>query len=294
MHDSGTASRWGSISWRVDLPAGCTLAFRTRSGNSAKPDRTWSEWSEPLTDPTGSRISSPNARFIEWKAEMTGTNGATPLLNSVTLAYLPQNSPPVIQSINVITQAVPSSQAARTATAASIRRLQRDRHAIPETPARLPPPAPPRRPLPRASTQQITVTWQAEDPDGDRLVYAVYFRGEDETQWKLLKSASHDNTLTFDADVLADGKYYFRVTASDRESNPPSSARDAQLVSAPVMIDNTPPTIALGAARYSAGAAHIEWQASDAASPLRHCEYSLDAAGLGPRGSGRRRHRFAP
>ena len=25
--------------------------FRTRSGNSAKPDRTWSEWSEPLTNP---------------------------------------------------------------------------------------------------------------------------------------------------------------------------------------------------------------------------------------------------
>ena len=118
VHDSGTASRWGSISWRADLPAGCKLAFRTRSGNSAKPDRTWSEWSEPLTDPAGSRISSPNARFIEWKAEMTGTNGATPLLNSVTLAYLPQNSPPVIHSINVITQSVPSSQAARTATAA--------------------------------------------------------------------------------------------------------------------------------------------------------------------------------
>ena len=276
VHDSGTASRWGSISWRVDLPAGCKLAFRTRSGNSAKPDRTWSEWSEPLTDPAGSRISSPNARFIEWKAEMTGTNGATPLLNSVTLAYLPQNSPPVIRSINVITQSVPSSQAARTATAAPSAAysvtVTDSGDAGPSTSA-----GTPTQTLSRASTQQITLTWQAEDPDGDRLVYAVYFRGEDETQWKLLKSASHDNTLTFDADVLADGKYYFRVTASDRESNPPSSARDAQLVSAPVMIDNTPPTIALGAARYSAGAAHIEWQASDAASPLRHCEYSLDA-----------------
>ena len=44
---------------------------------------------------------------------MTGTDGATPMLNSVTLAYLPQNSPPVIKSINVITQAVPTTQAAR-------------------------------------------------------------------------------------------------------------------------------------------------------------------------------------
>ena len=75
VHDSGTASRWGSLSWRADVPAGCSLVFRTRSGNSAKPDRTWSDWSEPLTVPAGSRISSPNARYIQWKVEMAGGAG---------------------------------------------------------------------------------------------------------------------------------------------------------------------------------------------------------------------------
>ena len=74
---------------------------------------------------------------------------------------------------------------------------------------------------------------------------------------KLLKGATHDNSLTFDADVLADGKYLFRVAASDKEVNPPPTARDAQLVSSPVMIDNTPPVITVGAVRYSAGAAHV-------------------------------------
>ena len=77
-------------------------------------------------------------------------------------------------------------------------------------------------------------------------------------------------------------QYFFRVIASDRESNPPSSAREAQLVSAPVMIDNTPPIVTVGAVRYSAGSAHIEWEAMDAASSLRHCEYSLDAASWVP------------
>ncbi len=96
VHDATTAARWGSLSWRGDVPAGCSLVFRTRSGNSAKPDRTWSDWSEPLANPSGSRIPSPNARYIEWKAEMRGTGGETPILNSVTLAYLPQNSPPVV------------------------------------------------------------------------------------------------------------------------------------------------------------------------------------------------------
>ena len=276
VHDSGTASRWGSIAWRAETPAGCGVAFRTRSGNSAKPDRTWSDWSEPLTDAGGSRIASPNARFIQWKAEMSGTNGATPLVNSVTLAYLPQNSPPVIKSINVTTQAVASAQSARTVSSAPS-----SAYSVTVTDAgdagAAASSGTPTQTLPRASTQQITLTWQAEDPDGDRLVYAVYFRGEDETQWKLLKTASHDNTLTFDADVLADGKYFFRVTASDRESNSPSAARETQLTSAPVMIDNTPPGISIGSTRYSGGVARIEWEARDAASPLRRCEYSLDA-----------------
>lgn len=276
VHDSGTASKWGSISWRADMPSGCSIAFRTRSGNSAKPDRTWSDWSAPVSDAAGSRITSPNARFIQWKAEMTGKNGATPLLNSVTLAYLPQNSPPVIRNISVITQAVSTAQAARTATNApaaaytvTVTDTGDASGAAPVGTAT--------QTLSRASTQQITLTWQADDPDGDRLVYAVYFRGEDEMQWKLLKAASHENSLTFDADVLADGKYYFRVMASDRESNPPAAAREAQLVSAPVMIDNTPPVISLGSHRYASGTAHIEWDAVDAASALRRCEYSLDA-----------------
>ena len=100
----------------------------------------------------------------------------------------------------------------------------------------------PTQTLPRAASQQITVSWQAEDPDGDRLVHAVYFRSEDATQWMLLKAGLHENSITFDGDILADGKYFFRVVTSDREANPPPSARDAQLTSAPVMIDNTPPT----------------------------------------------------
>src|SRR5207248_370496 len=121
-----------------------------------------------------------------------------------------------------------------------------------------------------------------EDPDGDRLIYSVYFRGEEESQWKLLKGYTHDNALTFDADVLADGKYFFRVMASDREANPPASARETTLVSAPVMIDNTPPLLTIGEVRHSGDTAHIAFEAADAASALRRCEYSLDAGGWVP------------
>ena len=282
VHDSGTASRWGSLSWRADLPQGSSIQFRTRAGNSAKPDRTWSEWSEPLTGAPGSRIASPNARYIQWMAELSGAGGATPALNSVTLAYLPQNSPPVVRSISVSTQLSPAAQAAKPASNAASGAAYTVTVTDGGDGSSATSSGTPAQTLPRSSLQQISIVWQADDPDGDRLVFAVYFRGDDETQWKLLKGGMHENSLTFDGDVLADGKYYFRVTASDRESNPPSTAREAQLVSAPVIIDNTPPTVTVGTVRYSGGAAHIEWEARDAASSLRHCEYSLDAASWVP------------
>jgi hypothetical protein len=273
VHDSGTASRWGSLSWRADVPSGAAIQFRTRSGNSAKPDRTWSEWSEPLTAAAASPITSPNARYIQWKLEMTGASGATPTLHNVTLAYLPQNSPPVLRVINVVTSSVPVTQTAAKSTSTTpytVTVSDSDSAAAAAASTAT-------QTLARAATQQITLTWVAEDPDGDRLVFNVYFRGEDESQWKLLRSNLHENTITFDADVLADGKYYFRVIASDREANPPASAREATLVSSPVLIDNTPPVLTVGTVRRNGSDAHIEWEVADAASSLRRCEYSLDA-----------------
>ncbi len=278
VHDAGVVSLWGSLSWRAEQPAGSTLAFRTRSGNTAKPDRTWSGWSEPLRDASGSRITSPNARYVQWKAEMTAGGSVTPAIDSVILAYLPQNMPPVIHSINVVMQAA-ASQGAKPAVAAGNAAYS---VTVTDSGDTAPVAGTTTQYMPRAAQQQITVVWQADDPDGDRLVYTVYFRGSDETQWKLLKADLHDNSLTFDADVLADGQYYFRVVASDREVNPPATARETQLVSTPVMIDNTPPTVNVLSVSRTGASAHIEWEAVDAASPLRHAEYSVDASGWVP------------
>jgi sugar lactone lactonase YvrE len=275
VHDAGTVARWGSLSWRADLPAGCRLEFHTRSGNSSRPDRTWSDWSAPLAA-SGLPVTSPNARYIQWRASLAGASAATPVLGGITLAYLPQNSAPVVKSIGVVTQAAPSAQAKAPSTQGSSApytvTVSDTGEAAPSASG-----GTPTQTLSRAAAQQIGISWQAEDPDGDRLVYTVYFRGDDETRWKLLKGDLHETTVVFDADALADGKYFFRVVASDREANPPATAREGQMVSAPVMIDNTPPAITVSVARRDGARAHIEFEAADAASPLRRCEYSLDA-----------------
>jgi len=128
----------------------------------------------------------------------------------------------------------------------------------------------------------MQVAWQAEDPDNDRLGFALHFRGEGEREWKLLKSNLSETAFTVEADVLADGKYYFRVTASDLASNPASTAREAELIS-PQSWSTHAASGGGGAVRRSGARVEIDFDAADAASMLRRAEYSVDA------GHGRRR-----
>ncbi len=255
------------------------ILFRTRTGNSLRPDKTWSDWSAPVNDAAGSKIQSPNARYIQWKAEFAGTQGKTPVLESVNVAYLPQNMPPVLKSITVVTQLTASgAKPAQQAPAAVYSITVTDTGDAAPAPSTGTPTQTPSR----AASQQINISWTAEDPDGDRLVYTLWFRGEAEREWKLLKANIHESNFAVDGDALADGKYFFRVIASDREVNPPGVARDAELVSSPVLIDNTPPVITPGAPRRTANGIEVEFEAVDSASPLRHCEYSMDAGSWTP------------
>ena len=45
VHDTKLVSRFGSLSWRADLPPRTSIAFETRTGNVGEPDETWSPWS---------------------------------------------------------------------------------------------------------------------------------------------------------------------------------------------------------------------------------------------------------
>ncbi len=279
VQDASTVARWGHLSWRAQNVPGTKLSFRTRSGNSARPDSTWSDWSEPLSDARGSKIASPNARFIQFKGEFTGSNGNSPALTGVTLAYLPQNTPPVVKSINVTTQLGAAPATSRVTAPASTPSTATYSVTVTDTGDATASAATgtPTQMLSRGVSQQILVSWQAEDPDGDRLLYSVYFRGEEETAWKLLRGNFAETSILFDGDVFADGKYLFRVVASDKLSNPGGSAREAELVSAPVLFDNTPPVVKAGAARRIGNRVEIDIEAADAAGTLRRAEYSVDA-----------------
>jgi hypothetical protein len=271
VHDAGTVARWGRIIWRTNEPGtgGKAIAYRTRSGNTSRPDATWSDWSEPMSEVERSAITSPNARYIQWRAEFSAT--ATGTLDSVTIAYLPQNSPPVVRSVNVTSQGG-SNKAAGTSGATPSYSIT-----VTDAGEAAPAAGTPSQTLSRAQGQQIQITWQADDPDGDKLIYSLSFRGDEEREWKLLRANISENTYLLDADLFADGRYFFKVVASDRPSNPLNLAREAELVSAPVLIDSTPPVVTAGAPRRNGTTLEIDVDAEDRGNILRRCEFSVDA-----------------
>ncbi len=264
VFDAGSVSKWGKLRWQGEG----SLTFRARSGNSIRPDNTWSDWSASLNN--AAQIPSPNARYLQLEAKLTGP-AAT--IENISAAYLPQNNPPAVHSVTVIAMVTPTAAAPKTATSPSFSVTVTDTgDATPNSST-----GTPSQTLSRAASQQILISWTADDPDADKLVYELDFRGEGEQAWKPLKKDLPDMSYTIDADSLADGRYFFKVIASDRPSNPPASAREAELISSPVLIDNTPPTVRIQSAARAGDGIDVAFDAQDAASALRRAEWSLDA-----------------
>ncbi len=101
-YDVSITSKWGNISWDASLPEGTNITISTRTGNTDKPDNTWSEWSEEYVDLTGVQIKNPPARFIQWRAKLTSKDGkSTPVLKRVSVPYLQKNLGPEVVNIDI-------------------------------------------------------------------------------------------------------------------------------------------------------------------------------------------------
>jgi hypothetical protein len=268
VKDTRFISRWGVLAWRGEFPAGTTLEFFTRSGNCDRPDRTWAEWAGPYRNPDGSPIASPPARYIQWKAVFRAAGTLGPTLDDITVSYLSQNLPPQIRSLSVSTAGertspMGTSTSGTGSTGASITVASSSF-------------GPPSLTSGAPSKIPVTLTWQADDPNGDQLVYVLYVRAADEQEWHLVKDKLRQTTYTLDPNTLADGKYVARLVASDEESNPPEMARKSELLSAPFWVDNTPPVVRILGQKVESAGAEVRFEVEDSTSPLRSAETSTD------------------
>jgi hypothetical protein len=84
--DGGYEAIWDTITWMQTTPGASSVQITTRTGNTAIPDASWSAWSSPYATPSGSTITSPMGRYIQYKAYLnTQDDSYTPSLSEVIL-----------------------------------------------------------------------------------------------------------------------------------------------------------------------------------------------------------------
>ncbi len=307
--DAQLFSQWGRFEWWGPPPAVVTKSsaksaakspvnspvnshaprteFFVRSGNTEDPGKEWSRWFGPYTH-TGAAVEAPPARFAQWRAVIhDGRPGDG--IDWVSLAYLPRNVAPVIDAIVLQDPGV---------------RAQSTFNISPGQPTtvtlKIPPaintvgviivqssPAPKFEQPPQGLIQKgyQSVLWSAHDDNDDDLHYAVYYRGENERQWKLLKDHLDQKFYAWDTTALPDGAYYLKITASDAPSNPPAAALKTERESARFEVDNTPPEVehleavavtTRGGTIPLMQSAIVKFTAHDAGSSIERAQYSVD------------------
>jgi hypothetical protein len=268
VKDTGRTSRFGAFRVNAQIPAGSKLEFAFRSGESALPDSTWSDWSSYTPSSPQMTISAPAGRYIQWKTRMTSDGTHIPLVRRVEAAYKNMNAAPVIESFVALG---PAEVLARTASGGTnvFETTAPDEKGIFTSLEEPRAESAPRRLLRKGYR---TLTWKATDPDGDTLSYDLEFQPAGSSHWFPLRKNLREAFYSFDTTALPDGEYVFRITASDAESNP-EERKTASRETSPVLVDNTPPVIR----QLPAASGVLEFEAKDAGSPILEAEYSVDA-----------------
>jgi hypothetical protein len=273
VFDAQGFAQWGRAEIRAGAAAGFDLYVR--SGNVESPLMGWSDWVKVGAD--GS-FAVPAGRFVQWKAVLRSGGS----VDSVALNYLQKNLAPVVDEVVV----QPGARMTSTPPPPNAGTVQ-----IAFPPAAGAPAAvtfsPDASSTPLSAQKDktaVTVRWMAHDDNGDDLMFAVWYRGEGEANWRLLKDKISDKVYSFDSALLPDGRYMLKVVASDAPVHTDAEALTGEKVSEVFVVDTTPPvpgvltaTMAAGAAAATRPMIHATLEVRDATSPIAHAEYSLDA-----------------
>jgi hypothetical protein len=281
VRDSQTLASWCAFKWHASIPSGARVEISTRSGNTRTPDDTWSRWSATYTNPEGSPITSPRARYLQWRAVIGAPKGESPLLTSVTAAYLQRNLRPRLASITIHPPGTVFQKPFSTGELeiAGYDGDLADRRLTAQASAASGPSSGPQSPaLGRRVYQKglMTFVWRAEDENNDELQFDVLYRREGETSWKALKRGLTEPILVWDTTSVPNGTYILRVVASDSIANPPGHSLNGHMDSTSFDIDNAPPTIGVTTVRREGGRTVIAFEVRDEHSAVQKVEYSLD------------------
>jgi hypothetical protein len=215
--DAGSVARWGTLSWRT-LGTGGRVELFTRTGNCEIPDGTWSGWSAARVESAGSPVTSPEGRFLQWRAKISDVSGDGPRVESVIASYATRNRRPSIHDLRL------DPASGYVAAKATVRWSAAD-----------------------PDGDGVTVDVQARPVGGKDWKSAVRTdppppKSSDPTLGN--DGSLKDGKATWDTAGWEEGDYDVRAIASDQAANPPAEALEADAeLPVRVRIDRTAPAI---------------------------------------------------
>ena len=249
--DAGGWAFWGNIQWDEKKGPDTDISVQTRSGNTEDVDDTWSDWSEEYTDHEGSKITSPDHRFLQFKIRLKTKNKKyTPEIYSITIPYLIKNRKPAVLSVTLLKNGNNSKTISKTSKSSYKKYSLKD--------------------------FELKVKWDVKDKDKDSLNYELHTTLRNENEWLLLKDKIKEKSYTFDTRILPDGVYLFKVVADDIPSNSLSNSLKDEKISRPFIIDNTPPVIKLKYKKGKKNQYSISGSVTDNLSSIASISYSVD------------------
>ncbi|HWG46046.1 MAG TPA: two-component regulator propeller domain-containing protein [Gemmataceae bacterium] len=202
--DAKIISRWGSLRWEGDTPAGTSVRIAARSGNVAEPDDTWSDWSAEQSDAEQATIAAPTARFLQYRVTLVTNNPArSPAVRGVTLRYMTTNQTPEITKVE----------------APDLNAVNLD------------------------NPKKLKFKWSATDANEDDLTYRILVRKDGWKNWIELEDDLDKTDFEWDTTTTPSGVYRVKVVASDRKDNPEGEALTGERSSLPFVVCHEAPAV---------------------------------------------------
>ncbi|NLE87298.1 MAG: hypothetical protein GX607_12965 [Myxococcales bacterium] len=241
--DAGHRARFGRMTW----DASGTLELSTRSGNTAEPDETWSDWSKPMVGP--GPIASPPGRFFQVRARWNRDQNAE--LRSLQVPFVTDNLRALVSEVKATSGAdVQGSSGAKKSGG----------------------------PVEGKPDSKIKLSWKVQNPDEDELRFRLQYRLVGSNEWFDILEPHEVHTsesYSWDTSDLPEGRYRVRVLASDELSNPPDRVKRHQRESQVILVDNTPPTVE----QLRVDGRRIRGVALDGVGPIQRIELGLAGTG---------------
>lgn len=237
-------SKLGSLKAMTTIPDGSDISFEVRTGNVARVDNTWSDFTKVSED---GKINAPDGRFLQFKITMKNSNAnekSVPVLSSMDFTYIENNLPPDVLNGGLTTYYKQQNDSSETTKS------------------------------PQLEENETMIYWKGSDPNGDKLIYDLEYKLKGEKNYRKLANNLETPYFRFKSYLMPSGIYDFRITASDRFDNPIDLSKTKTLEVLNIKYDNDSPEIFDFAVKIEGNKRIITFRAEDKLSFLKTVRYS--------------------